>query len=127
MSVGIPARSVANVRCGGTTRASNLLHAVFLLALVSLGSGMLAHIPMAALAGVTAWMGLSLLDVSAWRRLPKMRIVDASAFLVTAISVLVVNAVAAVLAGCSLYLIYYLYHRYLRSSSDIAGVPSIAK
>jgi len=127
MSVGIPARSVANVRCGGTTRISNLMHAVFLFALVSLGSGVLAHIPMAALAGVTAWMGICLLDVSAWHRLPKMRLVDGSAFLVTAISVLIVNAVAAVLAGCSLYAIDYLYKRYLRSGTDLAGVPSIAK
>jgi MFS superfamily sulfate permease-like transporter len=127
MSVGIPARSVANVRCGGTTRVSNLMHAVFLFALVSLGSGALAHIPMAALAGVTAWMGLCLLDVSAWHRLPRMRRVDAAAFLVTAIGVLVVNAVAAVLAGCSLYAASYLYHRYLKNGSDLAGVPSIAK
>ena len=127
MSVGIPARSVANVRCGGTTRISNVMHAVFLFMLVSLGSGALAHIPMAALAGVTAWMGLCLLDVSAWHRLAKMRVVDGSAFLVTAVSVLIVNAVAAVLAGCSLYIIHYLYVRYFRSGGDIAGVPSIAK
>jgi len=64
MSVGIPARSVANVRCGGTSRVSNLMHAVFLFALVSLGSGVLAHIRLAALAGVTAWMGVCLLDVA---------------------------------------------------------------
>ena len=127
MSVGIPARSVANVRCGGTTRLSNIMHAVFLFALVSLGSGALAHIPLAALAGVTAWMGLCLLDVSTWRRLPKMRNVDASAFLVTAVSVLVVNAVAAVLAGCSLYVVQHLYDRYLSSHSGLTGVPSIAK
>jgi len=126
MSVGIPARSVANVRCGGTTRLSNLLHAVFLFAIVSLGSGMLAHIPMAALAGVTAWMGLCLLDVSAWHRLPKMRLVDAGAFLVTAVGVLVVNAVAAVLAGCSLYAVQYVYRRYLNPASNLP-VPSIAK
>jgi SulP family sulfate permease len=126
MSVGIPARSVANVRCGGTTRVSNLMHAVFLFALVSLGSGALAHIPMVALAGVTAWMGLCLLDVSAWHRLSKMRIVDASAFLVTAISVLIVNAVAAVLAGCAIYAIYYLYMKSLKSGSNLP-VPSIAK
>jgi SulP family sulfate permease len=127
MSVGIPARSVANVRCGGTTKISNLMHAVFLFALVSLGSGMLAHIPMAALAGVTAWMGLCLLDVSAWHRLPRMRMVDASAFLVTAVGVLIVNAVAAVLAGCTLYAIQYCYRRYVGSQSGISGVPSIAK
>jgi MFS superfamily sulfate permease-like transporter len=127
MSVGIPARSVANVRCGGTTRFSNILHAVFLFLLVSLGSGALAHIPMAALAGVTAWMGLSLLDVSTWRRLPKMRIVDASAFLVTAVSVLIVNAVVAVLAGCALYAIQHLWKRYMSPQQAITAVPSIAE
>jgi SulP family sulfate permease len=126
MSVGIPARSVANVRCGGTTRFSNILHAVFLFLLVSLGSGALAHIPMAALAGVTAWMGLSLLDVSAWRRLPKMRIVDASAFLVTAISVLIVNAVVAVLAGCSLYTIQYLWKRYMAKADEPVRIGECA-
>jgi MFS superfamily sulfate permease-like transporter len=127
MSVGIPARSVANVRCGGTTRVSNLLHAAFLFALVELGSGMLAHIPLAALAGVTAWMGLCLLDVSTWRRLHKMRYVDACAFLATAIGVMVVNAVAAVLAGCALYVIEYLYKRYIASQSGMSGIPSVAK
>ena len=127
MSVGIPARSVANVRCGGTTRASNILHAVFLIIMVQLGSGMLAHIPLAALAGVTAWMGLCLLDVSTWRRLHKMRYADAAGFLITAVGVLMVNAVAAVLAGCAVYALEYLYKRYIAATSGMPGVPSVAK
>jgi MFS superfamily sulfate permease-like transporter len=125
MSVGIPARSVANVRCGGTSPLSNVMHAVFLVALVELGSGALAHIPLAALGGVTAWMGLCLLDVSTWRRLAKMRPVDAGAFFVTALLVLMVNAVAAVLAGSALYGIQWLYHRYAASSSP--GLPGEAR
>ena len=100
---------------------------MFLFALVSLGSGVLAHIPLAALAGVTAWMGVCLLDVSAWRRLHKMRLVDATAFFVTAIGVLVVNAVAAVLAGCAIFGIYYLHGRYLRPASGVQEVASVAK
>jgi SulP family sulfate permease len=127
MSVGIPARSVANVRCGGTTRISNIMHAVFLFLLVRLGSGALAHIPLTALAGVTAWMGFCLLDVSTWRRLHKMRWVDSGAFMVTAIGVLLVNAVAAVLAGCALYGIQYVYNKYVRAESEMPGMPSIAK
>jgi len=115
------------VRCGGTTRASNILHAVFLVIMVQLGSGMLAHIPLAALAGVTAWMGLCLLDVSTWRRLHKMRYADAAGFLITALGVLVVNAVAAVLAGCAVYLLEYLYKRYVAATSGMPGVPSVAK
>lgn len=104
-SVGIPARSLAVVRCGGSTRVANLLHAVFLGAILWLGAGFVSHIPLPALAGITAWMGLCLLDWSAWRRLPKMNRVDAAAFLVTAVAVLAVNAVLAVAIGCSLYVL----------------------
>jgi SulP family sulfate permease len=104
LSVGIPARSLAVVRCGGSTRLANLLHAAFLLAFLWLGGGVVSHIPLAALAGVTAWMGLCLLDWSAWRRLPKMNRIDAAAFLATAVSVLAFNAVLAVAIGCAVYI-----------------------
>jgi len=114
LSVGIPARSLAVVRCGGTTPLANMFHAVVLLAILRLGSGFVAHIPIPALAGVTAWMGLCLLDWSAWRRLPKMARVDAAAFLVTVVSVLTVNAVLAVAIGCSLYAGHALWLRYNR-------------
>jgi len=103
LSVGIPARSLAVVRCGGSTRLSNLLHAGFLAGILWLGAGAVSHIPLPALAGVTAWMGLCLLDWSAWHRLSKMSRVDAAAFLATAISVLLVNAVLAVAVGCATY------------------------
>ena len=111
MSVGIPARSLASVRCGATTRLSSILHAVFLIAFLALGAGFVSHIPIPALAGVTAWMGICLLDWGTWRRLPKMRLVDAAAFLSTAVAVLIVNAVAAVAIGTSLYAFRYVYLR----------------
>jgi SulP family sulfate permease len=111
MSVGIPARSLASVRCGGTTRMSNMFHGVFILGFVILGNSYISHIPIPALAGVTAYIGICLLEWSTWRRLTKMRRVDALAFLTTAIAVLMVNAVLAVGIGCSLYLVRYLYVR----------------
>ncbi len=99
MSVGIPARSLANVRCGGTTRLSNFLHALFLFAMVRFGSSVIAVIPLAALAGVTTYVGIGLLEWSTWRRLHRLRRLDAAAFLATAIAVLATNAVAAVAIG----------------------------
>jgi SulP family sulfate permease len=111
MSVGIPARSLANVRCGGTTRLSNFLHAVFLLILVGFGSGVIARIPLAALAGVTAYVGLSLLEWSTWRRLHRMRRLDAVAFLATALAVLATEPVSAVAIGCSFYGVRQLYEK----------------
>ena len=46
-----------------------------------------------------------------------MRRVDALAFLSTAISVLVVNAVAAVAIGCCFYGLRYLYYRFIRPNA----------
>jgi sulfate permease, SulP family len=109
MSVGIPARSLASVRCGATTRVSNFAHAVILLAMVAAGGKLIALVPLAALAAVTAWVGMGLLDWSAWKRLPRMRRVDAAAFLVTAAAVLCMNAVAAVGLGCGLYGLHKLW------------------
>lgn len=111
MSVGIPARSLANVRCGGTTRVSNFLHAAFIVLFLSIGSGFIEHMPLAALGGVIAYIGICLLDWSTWRRLHIMRRVDAVAFLSTAVAVLVVNAVLAVALGCSIYALHYVYVR----------------
>ena len=124
MSVGIPARSLAVVRCGGSTRLANLLHAVFLAGILWVGAGFVSHIPLPALAGVTAWMGLCLLDWSAWRRLPKMSRVDAAAFLATAIAVLAVNAVLAVAIGCSLYVARAIWVRLAKRQTSFSAASA---
>jgi SulP family sulfate permease len=121
MSVGIPARSLASVRCGATTRMSNLLHAVFILAFIGLGGKYISHIPIPALAGLTAYIGICLLEWGTWRRLPKMSTVDVLGFLTTAAATLVVNAVLAVAIGCSFYVCRYLYGRLV---GDAAREPA---
>ena len=124
MSVGIPARSLANVRCGGTTRMSNLFHAAFIVGFLALGADYISHIPIPALAGVTAYIGICLLEWSTWRRLKRMRRVDAAAFLSTAIAVLIVNAVLAVAIGCAFYVFRFLYINYqLKRRRMNAPVP----
>ena len=119
-SVGIPARSVANVQCGATTKMSNVVHGALLWGMMTLGAGLISHVPLAALAGVTAWMGFRLLDWGTWKRLPNMRLVDAAAFLATAAGVLVADAVRAILIGCSFYVIRHIY---MRST----GTPPVAE
>ena len=112
-SVGIPARSVANVQCGATTKMSNVVHGALLWGMMTIGAGLIAHVPLAALAGVTAWMGGRLLDWGTWKRLPKMRLVDAAAFLATAAAVLIADAVRAIIIGCSFYVLRYLLLRFV--------------
>jgi len=125
VSVGIPARSVANVQCGGSTRLSNLVHAAFLIGLLTLGAHFIAQIPLAALAGVTAFVGARLLDWGTWRRLAKMRRVDAAAFVTTAFAVLVVNAIAAVAIGCSFYILRHLILRYYAAAPQAERSPAL--
>lgn len=125
MSVGIPARSLASVRCGGTTRMSNIFHALFILAFLALGADYISHIPIPALAGVTAYVGICLLEWGTWRRLPKMSRVNALAFLSTAIAVLVVNSVVAVAIGCSFYVLRFFYDRLRRRENLEAPVPNL--
>lgn len=110
-SVGIPARSLANVRCGATTRWSNLVHVFVLLGCLMLGAGVVARIPLAALAGVTAYVGICLLEWSAWRRLFRMRLTDRAAFLTAVAGVLVTNAALAVLLACAWYAVPALRSR----------------
>ncbi len=124
MSVGIPARSLASVRCGGVTRMSNLFHGIFILGFVIVGNDYISHIPIPALAGVTAYIGICLLEWSTWRRLHKMRRVDAAAFLITAAAVLMVNAVLAVGIGCLLYLVRSLYVR-LTTRKETANLVAV--
>lgn len=124
LSVGIPARSLANVRCGGATRMSNIFHACFVLLFMTVLAGAVAHVPISALAGVTAWMGFCLLEWSTWSRLAKMRRTDAAAFLLTATSVLVVNAAVAVVIGWSAYAVRWAVQRALSTRLSLGGEPA---
>jgi SulP family sulfate permease len=126
MSVGIPARSLAAVRCGGTTRMANVFHAVFILASVLLGARYISHLPIPALAGVTVYIGICLLEWGTWRRLPRMSRTDALGFLTTAVAVLVMNAVLAVAIGCSFYVIRYLYDRIKQHSRAEESLTKVA-
>ena len=126
MSVGIPARSLASVRCGATTRLSNLFHAGFILGFLVLGERFISHIPIPALAGVTAYIGICLLEWGTWRRLPKMSRVDALGFLSTAAATLVVNAVLAVAIGCSFYVLRYVYCRFVKPAQVSEPPKSMA-
>ena len=71
---GATMRTVVNIKAGGSTRVSGVVHALLLLA-VLLGLGPLAsHIPMAVLAGILVKVGVDIIDyrlLSLVRRAPR--------------------------------------------------------
>lgn len=127
MSVGIPARSLAAIRCGGATRVANVVHAALLVAAVVWMGPVLAHVPLAALAGVTAWMGFSLMSWGTWARLGKMRRADAAGFLVTVSAVLVWNVVVAILLGCGVYWVRRLAAWRVPKLSPSLGIEPVVR
>jgi SulP family sulfate permease len=101
---GATMRSVANIRTGGRTPISGMLHSVILLAIL-LGLGPLAEkIPLAVLAGILFKVGVDIID---WRFLKRLRgvpradlVVMASVFLITVLVDLITGvAVGVVLAS----------------------------
>ncbi|WP_034643999.1 SulP family inorganic anion transporter [Desulfovibrio inopinatus] len=99
---GATMRTVVNIKAGGSTRISGVIHALFLLA-VLLGLGPLAaHIPMPVLAGILMKVGVDILDYRLFqvaRRAPKADLTVAA--VVFGITVFV-DLIIAVFAGVAL-------------------------
>lgn len=67
-------RTVTNVKAGGKTNLSGVLHGIILLAIIVLGADAAQHIPKAVLAGILITVGISLPDYSSFKdlkRIPK--------------------------------------------------------
>lgn len=98
-ATGALARTAVNVRAGARTRASALVHALVLLALMAAASGVVGRIPLVALAGVllvTAYRMVERHTVSAVLRSTRA---DAAIFVLTAGATVVFDLVTAVELG----------------------------
>ena len=99
---GATMRTVVNIKTGGTTRLSGMIHALLLVAIL-LGLGPLAsHIPQAVLAGILIKVGIDILDYRLlkviWRIPRQDLIVMLTVFLITVF----VDLIVAVGVGVSL-------------------------
>ncbi|MER6913525.1 SulP family inorganic anion transporter [Streptomyces sp. NPDC000594] len=95
-------RSSANVRAGARTRASRVLHGVWLLLFAAALPGALALIPLPALAGVLIHAGWKLLPFGRFGALWRDHRGEALILVVTAVSIVLVNMFEGVLIGLAL-------------------------
>ena len=98
-ATGAIARTAVNVRSGAKTRLAAAVHAVVLLAIVYLASGMVSRIPLAALGGVlmvTAARMVSRRTVAAILRSTRA---DAAVFILTAIITVAFDLIVAIQIG----------------------------
>lgn len=66
---GATMRTVVNIKSGGKTRLSGIIHALFLLLIVLGLSKYVAYIPLSALAGVLITVGISIIDTKGLRNI----------------------------------------------------------
>ncbi|MGW0878218.1 SulP family inorganic anion transporter [Streptomyces sp. NPDC002671] len=95
-------RSAANVQAGARTKASRVLHGVWLLLFAALLPDALAHIPVPALAGVLIHSGAKLLPVRALAALWREHRGEALVLAATAVSIVAVGMFEGVVIGLAL-------------------------
>jgi MFS superfamily sulfate permease-like transporter len=117
---GVIVRSSANVQAGAVTRASAILHGVWILGFVALLPWLLRSIPMAALGGVLVVTGWRLLGISHVRHLFHVHgALPAFIWVATFVMVVATDLLTGVLVGLGLSLVELIPHaRRLRLKVD---------
>lgn len=96
---GATMRTVTNLRAGGTTPLSGILHALFILAIVLWAGEYTAYMPVAVLAAILTHVGISIIDWNFLKRIHQVPLFSASLMLSTLVMAVAFDLVTAVLIG----------------------------
>ncbi|WP_233630921.1 MULTISPECIES: SulP family inorganic anion transporter [unclassified Pseudomonas] len=102
---GVIVRSSANVQAGAQTRASAILHGVWLLGFVVVLGSVLQQIPVASLAGVLVYTGIKLVNIKALRNLGRYGRMPMYTYAATALAIVFTDLLTGVLVGFALTLL----------------------
>lgn len=98
-ATGAIARTAVNVRSGAKTRLAAAVHAVVLLAIVYLASGMVSRIPLAALGGVLMVTAARMVSRRTVAAILRSTMSDAAVFILTAIITVAFDLIIAIQIG----------------------------
>lgn len=120
---GVIVRSATNVEAGAVTRASAVLHGVWILAFSALFAGAIQLIPLSVLAGLLIIIGVRLIKVADIRT--SLRTGDLPIYVVTLAGVVFLNLLEGVMIGLALAAASVLW-RVLRPEMQVQapGVPT---
>jgi SulP family sulfate permease len=98
-ATGAIARTAVNVRAGATSRLAALAHAAVLAVIVYCAAGLVARIPLAALAGVLLATCVRMVEVGSVKAMIRSTRGDAVVLALTALATVALDLVAAVIVG----------------------------
>lgn len=96
---GVIVRSAANINAGARTRASAVLHGVWLLVFVTLFPFVLNYIPVSALASILVYTGYKLVDIDAAKHIFRLSKGEFAIYLITLVSILFTNLFEGIVIG----------------------------
>ena len=106
---GVIVRSSANIEAGARTRASTILHGLWLLLFVSLLPDVLSMIPTSSLAAILVYTGYKLVDVKAIRNLWGFGKGEVFIYACTVVTIVMTDLLTGVLVGVALAVAKLLY------------------
>lgn len=106
---GVIVRSSANVEAGATSRASTILHGLWLLLFISIFLFTLEYIPVATLAGVLVYTGYKLAYPKVAKELLAYGKAELAIYIITIVTIVSVNLLAGVVTGLALSIAKLLY------------------
>lgn len=111
---GVIVRSSANVEAGAKTRASTIMHGLWLLVLVTTASSVLERIPVSSLAAILVFIGYKLLDqkIGGERVVPALARFgrgEAAIYLVTVVAIVTTDLLVGVGIGLALAMVRLLW------------------
>lgn len=115
------ARTAVNVGAGARSRLASIVHALVLLGVVAVAAGLVAQIPLAALAGVLLATTIRMVEISGLLALARSSRSDALVLITTFAVTVLVDLVAAV--GVGLLVAMVLGLRSIARSSRLETVP----
>lgn len=96
---GATMRTMTNLRAGGTTPLSGMLHALFILAIVMWAGDFTAFIPIAVLAAILTNVGINIIDWNFLKRIRQIPLFSVGLMLSTMVMSVAIDLVTAVLVG----------------------------
>jgi SulP family sulfate permease len=94
---GATMRTVTNLRAGGTTPLSGILHALFILAIVLWAGEYTAYIPVAVLAAILTHVGISIIDWNFLKRVHQIPLFSVALMISTMVMAVIFDLITAVL------------------------------
>ena len=116
-ATGAIARTAVNVRSGGRSRLSAIIHSLVLLATIYLASTVVSQVPLAALAGVLMVTAARMVSVATVRSVVGSTRSDTVVFVITAIITVTFDLIVAVGIGIAVAAVFAL-----RTLADSGGV-----